>query len=111
MSNNSSKRPTQVNLMIRVVVAVYLIYIAHSLISGLNEADNPKLIIGFAIAFVFAGVLIIAFSIKAFINKDYQDFMTMNLDDSDDESNDVVDAETVVEKDIDEQTVDVDSKE
>ncbi|MCR4807600.1 MAG: hypothetical protein K5857_07975 [Lachnospiraceae bacterium] len=69
-----NKKPTtQINLMIRVIAAMYLIYLAHGLISGLDTAPNPRLMAGVAILFTFAGVLIIAFVIKAFINKEYTD--------------------------------------
>lgn len=81
------KRPTQINLMIRCIIAMYLIYLAHSIISDLDKAPNARMMLGFAIAFTFAGVLILAFTIKAFINKDYKDMMDL----SDDEDT-VVDA-------------------
>ncbi|MCR5407298.1 MAG: hypothetical protein K6E88_10985 [Lachnospiraceae bacterium] len=81
------KRPTQINLMIRCIIAMYLIYLAHSIISDLGSAPNARMMLGFAIAFTFAGVLILAFTIKAFINKDYKDMMDL----SDDEDT-VVDA-------------------
>ena len=67
------KRPTQINLMIRCIIAMYLIYLAHSIISDLGSAPNARMMLAFAIAFTFAGVLILAFTIKAFINKDYKD--------------------------------------
>ena len=69
------RQTTQINLLIRCVVAVYLIYLAHSIIMELDTAPNVRLMAAFAIAFTFAGVLIIAFAIKAYINKDYKDFL------------------------------------
>jgi hypothetical protein len=68
------KQTTQLNLLIRCVVAAYLIYLAHSIISDLETAPNVRLMVAFAIAFTFAGVLIIAFTIKAYVNKEYKDF-------------------------------------
>ena len=68
------KQTTQLNLLIRCVVAVYLIYLAHSIIKELDTAPNVRLMVAFAIAFTFAGVLIIAFTIKAYVNKEYKDF-------------------------------------
>ena len=68
------KQTTQINLLIRCVVAVYLIYLAHSIIKELDTAPNVRLMVVFAIAFTFAGVLIIAFTIRAYVNKDYTDF-------------------------------------
>ncbi len=69
-----NKKPTtQINLMIRVIAAIYLIYLAHGLITGLDTAPNPRLMAIVAVLFTFAGVLIIAFVIKAFVNKEYTD--------------------------------------
>lgn len=68
------KQTTQLNLLIRCVVAAYLIYLAHSIIKELDTAPNVRLMVAFAIAFTFAGVLIIAFTIKAYVNKEYKDF-------------------------------------
>lgn len=70
----NNKRPTtQITLMIRVIVSMYLIYLAHGLITGLDTAPNRRLMAIVAVAFTFAGVLIIAFTIKAFVNKEYTD--------------------------------------
>ena len=80
---NKNRKPTQITLMIRCIVAMYLIYLAHSIISGLNTAANKRLMIIFAIAFTFAGVLIIAFTVRAFINKDYKDMMDLSNDEED----------------------------
>ena len=55
---------TQITLMIRVIVAMYLIYLAHGLITGLDTAPNPRLMAVVAVLFTFAGVLIIAFTVK-----------------------------------------------
>lgn len=90
MKKKKDKRPTQMNLMIRCLVAMYLIYLAHSIISELNTAQKPRLMFAFAIVFTFAGVLIIAFTVKAFINKDYKDMMDLS---DDDEEEDAADAE------------------
>lgn len=40
---NKKKPTTQINLMIRVIVAMYLIYLAHGLITDLDTAPNPRL--------------------------------------------------------------------
>ncbi|MBR5407821.1 MAG: hypothetical protein IKX95_07285 [Lachnospiraceae bacterium] len=77
------KKPTQINLMIRCIIAMYLIYLAHGLISELGSSDNPKLMAGFAILFTFTGVLIIAFAIKAFVNKEYTDMNEIESDEQD----------------------------
>ncbi|MCR5602475.1 MAG: hypothetical protein K6G27_02095 [Lachnospiraceae bacterium] len=82
------RQTTQINLLIRCVVAVYLIYLAHSIISELDTAPNVRLMAAFAIAFTFAGVLIIAFTIKAYINKDYKDFRDQEDKPADSDTND-----------------------
>ena len=74
------KKTTQINLMIRCIVAMYLIYLAHGLITGLETAKNPRLMVIFAVLFTFVGVLIIAFTIKAFINKEYVDMNEIEKD-------------------------------
>ncbi|MCR5357946.1 MAG: hypothetical protein K6E63_11155 [Lachnospiraceae bacterium] len=81
------KKPTQINLMIRCIVAMYLIYLAHGLISELNTSENPRLMVGFAIFFTFVGVLIIAFTVKAFINKEYTDMNAIEADEEPSEGN------------------------
>lgn len=95
------RQTTQINLLIRCVVAVYLIYLAHSIITELDTAPNVRLMAAFAIAFTFAGVLIIAFAIKAYINKDYKDFRDQEDKPADPDMND--DGKTVlIEKKPDE---------
>ena len=74
------KKPTQINLMIRCIIGMYLIYLAHGLITELNTSENPRLMVGFAIFFTFTGVLIIAFAVKAFINKEYTDMNAIETD-------------------------------
>ena len=69
--------------MIRVIVAMYLIYLAHGLITGLDTAPNRRLMAIVAVVFTFAGVLIIAFTIKAFVNREYKDMREIDLTDSD----------------------------
>ncbi len=83
--NKKNKKPTQINLMIRCIIAMYLIYLAHSIISELDKAPNARMMLAFAIVFTFAGVLIIAFTVKAFINKDYKDMMDLSDEDEDNE--------------------------
>lgn len=78
-----NKKPTtQINLMIRVIAAIYLIYLAHGLITGLDTAPNPRLMAVVAVLFTFAGVLIIAFVIKAFVNKEYTNMRDVDIKDS-----------------------------
>ncbi|MCR5419717.1 MAG: hypothetical protein K6E98_01765 [Lachnospiraceae bacterium] len=82
------KQTTQINLLIRCIVAVYIIYLGHSIIKGLESAPNVKLMVFFAVLFIFAGVLTIGFAVKAFINKEYKDFRS--IDDEDDKDNEDV---------------------
>ena len=81
--NNKDRKTTQITLMIRVIVAVYLIYLAHGLKTGLDTAPNRRLMAIVAVVFTFAGVLIIAFTIKAFVNREYTDVRDVNQPDND----------------------------
>ncbi|MCR5508081.1 MAG: hypothetical protein K6F34_05275 [Lachnospiraceae bacterium] len=80
---DKKKQPTQINLMIRCIIAMYLIYLAHGIITELDNTQNVRLMVAFAILFTFTGVLIIAFTIKIFINKEYRDFR--EIDEPEDE--------------------------
>ena len=81
--NNKDRKTTQITLMIRVIVAMYLIYLAHGLITGLDTAPNRRLMAIVAVVFTFAGVLIIAFTIKSFVNREYTDVRDVDQPDSD----------------------------
>ena len=81
--DNKDRKTTQITLMIRVIVAMYLIYLAHGLITGLDTAPNRRLMAIVAVAFTFAGVLIIAFTIKAFVNREYTDVRDVDKPGSD----------------------------
>lgn len=95
---NKKKPTTQINLMIRVIVAMYLIYLAHGLITDLDTAPNPRLMAIIAILFTFAGVLIIAFTVKAFVNREYTDLRD-TLTDSEDSKDDAVEG-TVIDETV-----------
>jgi hypothetical protein len=86
--NKKKRQTTQLNLLIRCIVAAYLIYLAHSIIKELDTAPNVRLMVLFAIAFTFAGVLIIAFAIRAFINREYVDFRDQGDEEEPDEGPD-----------------------
>lgn len=81
--DNKDRKTTQITLMIRVIVAMYLIYLAHGLITGLDTAPNRRFMAIVAVAFTFAGVLIIAFTIKAFVNREYMDVRDVDKPGSD----------------------------
>ena len=83
MENNKKNQPTQITLLIRCLVAGYLIYLAHGLISGLGTAKNARLMAIFAVLFTFAGVLLIAFAVKAFVKKEYKDVRDIDRDEDD----------------------------
>ncbi len=95
---NNKKPTTQINLMIRVIVAMYLIYLAHGLITGLDTAPNPRLMAIVAVVFTFAGVLIIAFTIKAFVNKEYTDMRDVDIKVTGDEHTDTPAEGTVIDE-------------
>ena len=93
---------TQITLMIRVIVAMYLIYLAHGLITGLDTAPNPRIMAVVAVLFTFAGVLIIAFTVKAFINREYTDMHEIDTgtDLTDDKSDAVPTEGTVIDESV-----------
>ena len=95
---NKNRPTTQITLMIRVIVAMYLIYLAHGLITELGTAPNPRLMAAIAVAFTFAGVLIIAFVIKAFVNKEYTDMR--DIDTGSEGSKDELPEGTVIDETI-----------
>ena len=78
--DKNKRQPTQITLLIRCLVAGYLIYLAHGLISDLGTAKNPRLMAIFAVLFTFAGVLLIAFAVKAFVKKEYKDVRDIDRD-------------------------------
>lgn len=117
--NDKDRRTTQITLLIRVIVAIYLIYLAHGLITGLDSTPNRRLMAIVAIVFTFAGVLIIAFTIKAFINKEYTDVRDIEpagSDQDEEQTGGAVMDETVADegidnnKDIDNKGLETDSK-
>ena len=93
---------TQITLMIRVIVAMYLIYLAHGLITGLDTAPNPRIMAVVAVLFTFAGVLIIAFTVKAFINKEYTDMHEIDTGGglTEDKSDEVPTEGTVIDESV-----------
>lgn len=67
------KYTTKMNFYIRILVAGYVVYLAYSLIPSIQEATGNKQI-GLMIAtaiMAFAGILIIVFSVKGLIKKEY----------------------------------------
>ena len=90
--------------MIRVIVAMYLIYLAHGIITELGTAPNPRLMAIIAIVFTFAGVLIIAFTVKAFINKEYTDMRDAGTG-SEDKTDESVEGSVIDETITDEGTI------
>ncbi len=75
--NNSNRRnnDTKVGLTLRIVVAVYVLYLAYDLIQGFGETSGNERI-GIAIAiiiFLAGGGAILLFSVKKLIRKEYMD--------------------------------------
>lgn len=72
---NKYKGTTKVSLTIRIVVGGYLIYTAMSLFKGIPEAANndKTVMIVFGALFTIIGILLMVFSGKALIYKQYDD--------------------------------------
>lgn len=94
-NNNRRNGDTKIGLTLRVVVAVYVLYLAYGLIQGFGETSgNDRILIAIAIiVFVVSGGMILFFSGKKLIRKEYLDAE----EDAGDENADV-EIESVEEK-------------
>lgn len=74
-TNNRRKGDTKVGLTLRIVVALYVLYLAYDLIRGFGEtAAGDRIFIAAAIGiFLIAGGAILAISAKKLIRKEYID--------------------------------------
>ena len=73
--NNIRSGDTQVGLTLRVVVALYVLYLAYGLIQDFGETSgNDRILIAIAIIiFIVAGGAILFFSGRKLIRKEYID--------------------------------------
>lgn len=73
--NNRKKGDTRVGLTLRIVVAVYVLYLAYGLIQDFGKnTGNDRIFIAIAIGvFVIAGGAILVLSAKKLIRKEYID--------------------------------------
>ena len=71
----SGNKETKAGLTLRILVAVYILYLAYGLIKGFGETSgNERIFIGAAIVvFLAAGGAILFFSGKKLIRKEYRD--------------------------------------
>lgn len=74
-TGNRRKGDTKVGLTLRILVAVYVLYLAYGLIQGFGETSgNDRIFIAIAIAiFVVAGGAILILSGRKLIRKEYVD--------------------------------------
>lgn len=72
---NKYKGTTKLSLTIRIVVGIYILYTAISLVKGIPQAVGTEklLFIAFTVFFTVAGVLLVVFAGKALLNKQYDD--------------------------------------
>lgn len=72
---NKYKGTTKLSLTIRIVVGIYILYTAMSLVKGIPQAVGTEklLFIAFTVFFTVAGVLLVVFAGKALLNKQYDD--------------------------------------
>ena len=73
--NKKNRYVTKMNLYIRILVAGYVVYLAYELVPSVREAaGNEKIWMILATAFLaIAGIVIVAFSVKGLICKEYYD--------------------------------------
>lgn len=74
-NSNRRKGDTKVGLTLRIVVAVYVLYLAYGLIQDFGKnTGNDRIFIAIAIViFVIAGGAILILSAKKLIRKEYVD--------------------------------------
>lgn len=74
-NSNRRKGDTKVGLTLRIIVAVYVLYLAYGLIRDFGKnTGNDRIFIAIAIAvFVIAGGAILILSAKKLIRKEYID--------------------------------------
>ena len=75
MSNDQKRTNTpKSSLVIRIVVGMYLIYLAYQLFMGLNSAGGAPVAVavGAGLLFAVCGVVLVFVSGRAFLKGDYQ---------------------------------------
>jgi hypothetical protein len=82
---NKYKGTTKLSLTIRIVVGVYILYTAMSLVKGIPQAVGTEklLFIAFTVFFTVAGVLLVVFAGKALLYKQYDDGSDKEEDNND----------------------------
>lgn len=72
---NNNYRDTKIGLTLRILVSVYVLYLAYGLIQGFGEAaGSDRIFIAAAIViFIAAGGAILIVSAKKLIRKEYAD--------------------------------------
>ena len=70
--NNQKKLPSQMMLMIRGFLACYLPYLAYDIIKTEDHSDPRMLVMGCAVLFIIAGVVLIVDLIRIFIKGEYE---------------------------------------
>lgn len=65
--------PTQMNLVIRTVAGVYLLYLAYNIYGGLGEAQGAEKVLfaGIALLFVAIGAAVAFFSLRSMTKGEY----------------------------------------
>ncbi len=75
VNNNRKKGDTKMSLTLRILVAVYVLYLAYGLIQGFGETSgNDRILIAVAIGiFLAGGGAILILSVRKLIRKEYVD--------------------------------------
>lgn len=70
--NNQKKFPTQMMLMMRGFVALYLMYIANDIIKTEDSSDPRMIIMVSAVLFIIIGVVLLVSVIRCYIKGEYE---------------------------------------
>lgn len=70
---NKNQLPTSLMLMMRIIVGLYLAYLAYSLFEDKGPSDIPRQgIVAIAALFIVAGGIIIFFAVRDLLNGNFQ---------------------------------------
>lgn len=69
---NKKKLPTQMMLMIRGFISVYLLYLAVDILRTENQSNLRAFEIGAAGLFILGGAIVLALTVRSFVKGEYE---------------------------------------